>query len=405
MKSFTAYKSLVLVLVLALILQASGLASAAAIPKAGPTDGIERFKKPMPPVDLLPEQQFLEMTQEHSAVPYGDKSLAYSLRWPKTWSAGEEKSSSNFELNTKLFTSINIWYSPPRMGGQSRIEVKAVDLEFQLTAEQWFLRTVLESGQTLEGFTVHSDKKVEALMIVMEEDTSYYVRTVTILNGKRVLQAQYFVPMLFWGEERAMQAQCLSSFNVTYPTESMIENMLAFQFLDVAEVKYPESWKARAKPLTSVEHMNVKFLNIRETKSLGGRIEESIEGQVDATLVSAETSESLINELETYKKSLEGTGMLLGKKLENREDYAYSENFSFALTEVYEGIDSTNDSMEYELWVSVMVSGGYYYFVSLLTPSRNESYFTWARNTQTYKQIVQGTAPSAGGFLDKADDL
>ncbi len=403
MRLNAGYKKVLLALILAIGVFAGGWASAATT--SGISDGIERFKKPMPPVDLMPEQQFLDMTQEHKTVPYGDKSLGYSIRWPKDWVAGEDKGSSNFELNTKLFTSINIWYSPPRMGGRSRIEVKAVDLEFQLTAEQWFLQNVLESGQTLEGFLVHSEKKVEALMIVMEDDTSYYVRTVTLLNGKRVLQAQFFVPMFFWNDERALQAQCLSSFSITYPTESIIENMLAFQFLDVAEVKYPESWKVRSKPLTSVERMNVKFLNIRETKNKVGRIDESIEGQVDATLVSTQTSSSLIKEIEQYKKTLEGTGMLLGKKLENKEDYNYSKNFSFALTEVYEGIDSTNDSMEYELWVSVMVSGGYYYFVSLLTPSRNETYFIWARNTQTYKQIINGTIPSAGGFLDKADDL
>ncbi len=403
MRLNAGYKKVLTALILAIGVFAGDWASAATT--SGVSDGIERFKKPMPPVDLMPEQQFLDMTQEHKAVPYGDKSLGYSIRWPKDWVAGEDKGSSNFELNTKLFTSINIWYSPPRMGGRSRIEVKAVDLAFQLTAEQWFLQNVLESGQTLEGFLVHNENKVEALMIIMEDDTSYYVRTVTILNGKRVLQAQFFVPMFFWNDERALQAQCLSSFSITYPTESVIENMLAFQFLDVAEVKYPESWKVRSKPLTSVERMNVKFLNIRETKNKIGRVDESIEGQVDATLVSTQTSSSLIKEIEQYKKTLEGTGMLLGKKIENKEDFDYSKNFSFALTEVYEGIDSTNDSMEYELWVSVMVSGGYYYFVSLLTPSRNETYFIWARNTQTYKQIINGTIPSAGGFLDKADDL
>ncbi len=403
MRLNAGYKKVLTALIIAIGVFAGDWASAATT--SGVSDGIERFKKPMPPVDLMPEQQFLDMTQEHKTVPYGDKSLGYSIRWPKDWVAGEDKGSSNFELNTKLFTSINIWYSPPRMGGRSRIEVKAVDLAFQLTAEQWFLQNVLESGQTLEGFLVHNENKVEALMIIMEDDTSYYVRTVTILNGKRVLQAQFFVPMFFWNDERALQAQCLSSFSITYPTESVIENMLAFQFLDVAEVKYPESWKVRSKPLTSVERMNVKFLNIRETKNKIGRVDESIEGQVDATLVSTQTSSSLIKEIEQYKKTLEGTGMLLGKKIENKEDFDYSKNFSFALTEVYEGIDSTNDSMEYELWVSVMVSGGYYYFVSLLTPSRNETYFIWARNTQTYKQIINGTIPSAGGFLDKADDL
>ena len=364
------------------------------------TDAISRLKKPMPPIDLMPKDQFLSLSEEYKTIPYGDKSLGYSLRWPKGWVAGEDKGSSNFELNTKLFTSINIWYSPPRMGGRSRIEVKAVDLEFQLTAEQWFLQNVLESGQTLEGFTVHSLNKVEALMIVMEEDISYYVRTMTIINGKRVIQAQYFVPMFFWNEEKAMQAQCLDTFSATYPTESMIEEMLDFQFLDVAVVKYPESWKVRSKPLTSVERMNVKFLNIRETKSFVGVVEESVEGQVDATLVSSQTSPSLIKEINEYKKTLEGTGMLIGKKIENMEDYQYSNNFSFSLTEVYEGIDSTNDSMEYELWVTVMVSGGYFYFISLLTPSRNESYFTWARNTQSYKLIIEGTNPTGAGFYD-----
>ncbi len=367
--------------------------------------GVDRFKKPMPTIEPIAEDKFLAETQEFKTVPYGDKSLAYSIRWPASWTIGEDKGSSNFELNTKLFTSINIWFSPPRMGGQSRIEVKAVDLQFQLTAEQWFLQNILESGQTLEGLTVHDDTKVEGLMIIMEEDITYYVRSMTIINGKRVIQAQYYVPMFFWNDEKAMQAQCLSTFQITYPSEAQIENMLSFQFLDVAEVKYPESWRVTAKPLRSVEKMNVKFLNIRQTKVDIFKTEESIEGQIDATLVSTLTSDSLLYEIDEYKKNLEGTGMLVGKKIENRDDYKYNTNFSFALTEVYEGIDSTNDAIEYELWFSVLVSGNYYYFITLLTPSRNEAFFDWARNTQTYKQIVQGTIPSAGGFIDKGDDL
>ena len=369
------------------------------------TTALDRFKKPMPEIELLPEDQFVAATNDFKAIPYGDKSLAYTLRWPKTWEAGEDKVSSTFELNTKLFSSINIWYSPPRMGGRSRLEVKAVDLENQLTAEQWYLKNLLQSGQTLEGFTVHSDKKVEALMIVMEDDVSYYLRTVTIINGKRVLQAQYYVPMFFWNEEKSMQAQCLKSFDITYPTEEVIENLLSFQFLDVAEVKYPESWQLRARGLTTIEKMNAKFLNVRKTKNKYDRLDESIEGQIDVTLVSSLTSESLLNEVENYKKDLEGTGMLVGKKIDTIENYKYNENFSFAATEVYQGIDSTNDSMDYELWFSLLVSGNYYYFVTLLTPSRNESYNTWAINTQTYRLVVSNIKPSAAGFFDKGDDL
>ncbi len=368
-------------------------------------EGLDRFKKAMPPIKLIPEKDFLATSTEYKTVPYGDKSLAYSIRFPSDWQPAEDKGSSNFELNTKLFTSINIWYSPPRMGGRSRLEVKAVDLENQLTAEQWYLKNLLQTGQTLEGFTVHSEKKVEALMIIMEDDTSYYLRTMTIINGRRVIQAQYYVPMFFWNEENAMQAQCLSTFDITYPTEEVIEKLQAFQFLDVAEVMYPESWRAHAKQLKSIENMNVKFLNVRKTKNKFERLDESIEGQIDVTLVSSLTAESLLAELENYKKNLEGTGMIVGKKIETINDMKYNDNYSFAASEVYEGIDSSNDSMEYELWFSLLVSGNYYYFVTLLTPSRNETYNVWALNTQTYKIVINNIKPSAAGFIDKADDL
>lgn len=363
---------------------------------------VDRFKKPMPIIDPIPEKEFLEATEEFKVTPYGEKSLAYSIRYPKGWEIGEDKSSSNFDLNTKLFTSINIWYSPPRMGGRSRLEVKAVDLKYQLTAEQWFLQYIMESGQTLEGFSVIDDNRVEALMLVMEEDTTYYLRSITVLNGKRVLQVQFYVPGFFWNDEKALQAQCVKTFAVTYPMEEIIENMLTFPFFDIAEVKYPESWKLSAKPLKSVERMNAKFLNIRTTKQKFSS-QETIEGQIDITLISATDSESLISEIEEFRSTLEGTGMLVGEKKEVIKDIKYNENYIFGLTEVYEGIDSTNDAMEYELWYTVLVSGSYYYFVTLLTPSRNDSFILWARNSQSYKTIVELMAPNLGGYIENSN--
>ena len=74
-------------------------------------------------------------------------------------------------------------------------------------------------------------------------------------------------------------------------------------------------------------------------------------------------------------------------------NYKYNKDFSFAATEVYKGIDSTNDSVDYELWFTVLVSGNYYFFLTLLTPARSESYVTWARNTEAYKLIIENTAP------------
>jgi len=40
-----------------------------------------------------------------------------------------------------------------------------------------------------------------------------------------------------------------------------------------------------------------------------------------------------------------------------------------------------------------MYSGEYYYFVTLLTPSRDEDYYSWARNTQTFRVLVENIQP------------
>ncbi len=381
---------LVISLILVLVMASGNTVRA----EGGGGDAIDRFKKPMPEVESMPEDEFLKKTKLYEDVPYGDKILAYSIRYPKGWVMGEQKVSSSFQLDTKLFSNLNKWYGPPRMGGRSRMEVKAVNMEYQLTAEQWYLQYVLESGLTLQGFKVYSDKKVESLMIIMEGDISYYLRSVAIINGKRVVMAQYYVPMYFWNQEKAMQKQCIESFKVKNPKDELIEKMLSFQFLDIAEVKYPESWRVYAKPLRNITRMNMKVLNVRQTKSgYTGATQEAIEGQVDVTLVSTITSDSLLKEIDTYKKSLEGMGMLVGKKIKDVNNYKYNKDFSFAATEVYKGIDSTNDSVDYELWFTVLVSGNYYFFLTLLTPARSESYVTWARNTEAYKLIIENTAP------------
>jgi len=44
--------------------------------------------------------------------------------------------------------------------------------------------------------------------------------------------------------------------------------------------------------------------------------------------------------------------------------------------------------IDYELWVSVMESDGYYIIASLLTPGRGAEFYTWAQNQEAYKHVV-----------------
>lgn len=365
-------------------------------------DIFTRFKKPLPEIPLLSEEDFYKATMAINKKPYSQKVLEYGIRLPKNWTEREDKSSSNFSLSKKLFLELNVYYGKPTIAGRSRVEVQALDLDSNLTAEQWYLRYILEGGYTLESFVTHSDNKVESLMVTMEKDYSFYVRTLVMFNGDKAIMVKYFVPIHYIQEQAAMQAQVLQSFSLKNTVERTDIETKSYRFLDVAELRYPESWKVYSKPLRSVDRIDITIVNVNE---IAGQFAESstsiTNGKLEVKLVAAAVQDSLINEIKVYKQKVESSGILIGDKISAGGDISYNNRMNFAITEVYLGIDSTNSLSEYEYWFTVMVGGNYYYFLNLLTPSRNENFAVWADNTQSYKNIVESFRLMSGAFMER----
>lgn len=365
-------------------------------------DIFERFKKPMPEIQSMTDEEFLDATKPVEKEPYGEKVLSYSMRIDKTWEEGVDRSSSNFILSEKLFLELNSFYGKPTIAGRSRLEIQGLNMEGNLTAEQWYIRYILEGGFTTEGFITHNPDKVESLMVVMEKDYSYYLRTLTLINGTKVIMVKYYVPIHYIQEQAAMQERVLDSFKLSYNAKRVYEEMVAYRFLDIAEFKYPPNWKVFAKPVRSVDRLDVTLLNMKKVLGPSGEIRSSTtEGKLDVTVVSSAVKNTLLEEIEDYKKKIEAEGMLVGEKLKEDYEFKYSENIDFAITEVYKGIDSNDNLSEYEFWFTVLVGGNYYYFVMLLTPSRNEMFATWADNTQNYKLMLAAFTPMVGAFLER----
>ena len=70
-------------------------------------DILTRFKKPMPEVKLLSDDEFFKASKPIRKKPYGDKVLAYTIRIPKNWTEKEESGGGNFILSKKLFLDLN----------------------------------------------------------------------------------------------------------------------------------------------------------------------------------------------------------------------------------------------------------------------------------------------------------
>ncbi len=369
---------------------------------AGTEDIFTRFKKALPEVNKLSDEDFEKATKSVKKKPYGDNALAYNLRIPNNWTEKDSGSSSNFVLSTKLFLELNVFYGKPTVYGRSRLEINVLKLEGNLTAEQWYLKYVLEGGFTTVGFVVHNESKVESLMVILQKDRSFYVRTVVFFNGDNVIMGRYYVPVANIAVEAAMQAQVIESFNLLYEVERPVEEMMTYSFLDIIDLKYPKGWRVYTKPVRDVDRMAITLMNTKEFMDRFGMLQSSsTEAKMDVTVVSSSSENTLVEEVAKYKQKMERDGMLIGKKIETDDKFSYNENIDFALTEIYEGGDAKNQFNEYEFWFTVMVGGNYYYFLMLLTPSRNDRFGIWAENTQNYKRIVEEVAPMAGAFLER----
>ncbi len=365
-------------------------------------DIFTRFKKPMPELKLMSEEEFIKATKPIRKKPYGQDVLEYTIRIPKGWIEREDKSSSNFLLSEKIFLELNVFYSKPTPYGRSRIEIEALNLEGNLTAEQWYLKYILEGGYTTEGFVTHSERKVESLMVSVEKDFTYYLRTLVWLNGDKVIMVKYYVPSQFIREQAPMQEQVLKSFSLLNDIERSKSDFKTYRFLDIASMKYPSFWKVYAKPLRNVDRMEVSLLNLLEVAGKFNRKKQvSNEGKMEIFVVAASQYETLVDEVAKYRQKIESTGMLIGDKLELKDKIEYDENIDFAITEAYNALDSTNNLSEYELWFTVSVGGNYYYFFTLLTPSRNERFGLWAENIQSYKEVLKSFTPMPGAFLER----
>jgi hypothetical protein len=356
-----------------------------AAPQAHAQKILERFKTPLPEIPFMEQAAFEAATTLYNETPHEDAILSYQIRLPKGWEHLTESGQGDYSLSSTVLGEIARFYGPPKLEARSEFSIQAMQLQYQIGAPQWLLQYVLSNGYTLEGIKIYDDKKVEGLYVMIDGDISYYVRVVAQVNEKRMILAQYFVPSQYWEEEKQLQAQAMSTFQLNNIKDILIEEMASFQFLDISEFKYPASWDLRASSLRSIDRMNAGLLNKPNP--------ETVDGQIEIELISHFVTESLTTEIKTFKKKMEERGMTFGRLIEKREDYDFDVLIDFALTEVYEVSDRQSGMQNYEYWFCVMSSGEYYYFVTLLTPARDVDFFVWSRNTETYKLVLESLTP------------
>lgn len=347
--------------------------------------------KPLAELELLPKDQFRSQTDLITKTPYNDELLSYEVRLPKEWKETEARPSlpdlskaneSELQqgLSENVFGMISNYVSPPKDYRRSRFYVEALNIPHEIGARNWFIYYVMQNSFAIEQIGLEEEGQVEVLYIEVEGDQSYVVRAKIIINGSRMILAKYALPVELYNDEKVQQAQVIDSFELVNRSNQTIEENEIHAFLDQSFVNYPRSWVVNAPRIRSINRMNAMFLNYDQT--------EDLVGQINVYLTNKSLGTSRADEMKFYREKFDIPNFKHGKLISSPK-LNFHDDMTFGVTQVYELKSQLTNLVDYELWLSIIENEDYYYFVSLLTPSRDEDFYNWARNTQTYKLSVK----------------
>lgn len=333
----------------------------------------------------LTEDAFLDQSELYEEEPQNDKFLAYRIRLPKSWyktfANMPYKKGDNEAVNQRFLGQVSKYYGPGRIEALSKFEIEAQSLDFEITAKNWFMKEILARGYILEGLKVFSDKRVEALYVVVEGDTSFVVRAIAEINGTRMIVASYYVPDVFWEQERALQQRAMESFEFISPEVLKIEMTRSYSFLDLLSFDYPASWRLIAPHIFSIESMEAKL--IKSTDKL------TLSGEMHISIISTEVEGKLVGEIAFLKEEMTDRGLEIGDFIEITDDYAYDDHIYFVHAESYKVFNSASQILEHEYWIAILEEDRYYYVVTMLTPSRDSEFYVWSQNVEAFRTVIE----------------
>ena len=334
---------------------------------------------------ILSDEEFKTKTKLIDFNYTDDSAVSHTVSIPKGWSenvAYKDIDANRKVSNKKVLAIIERYNSPPdEQHARSYITVEAMQLEYEISIRNWFVNYALLNGLSLQNLSVTKGKReLEALYVEIQKDETYIVRTKAFINGRRLLVARYFIPMPLYEDNKEFQAQVIRSVKLKTPSDVPIEELQTHGFLNQAYFDYPSSWHLTAHPVKTINYM--KALLHRNT------VEGQLEGQINARLYNKEVTLSRKEAIKKFRDNFTVKDYEVGSFIED-VDADYHQEMSYGSTQVYHLNPILKNMINYELWVSVSENEEYIFINSLITPSRNEEFYAWARNLEVFKLIVR----------------
>ena len=341
------------------------------IPKVKDYDPIENY------------EQRTKRVEESS--PYNEKLLSYQIFIPKSWTDNVQQppmEAGNSPLSDTVLGMLGRYIAAPKNLLRSYVTVEGQGMTYEISAMHWFINFMLLNGFSLTALTEKSPQEIEALYVQVVDDTTYIVRTKVIINGNRLIMVRYYLPQDNYEQEKQLQAQLMKTFSLLQPTEEKIEDQETYGFLDQSFFNFPVSWNLRDKSILTIERMGATLYQ----EKMDGK-KSVLEGQIRINVISRLLKTTLGQEIEKYRAGIKIKDYEIGELLDT-VDYKYDPSIKFGKAQVYRLIPRDPVNMQsYEFLVTVMQGDDYYYITSMITPSREQDFYAWARNMEAARIV------------------
>ena len=323
-------------------------------------------------------------------MPYQKADLEFEIYLPADWTPEDLVAVGAAEVNSKI-TGPVAQFRSPMIGTQTAlVTVEVLKLDTEISARNWLKYYLLSSGYLPQGdVTEINNRSASGAYITSSDGASKYCYIAARISGSFAVTARFETPLNLKAYTAYIQKKAVDSFKLLYPKDEPIEEQKTYTLVDSVKFNYPGSWKVSNPDFRDMNRLVIELRNLRMGTETQGKYAIT-DGYVRMLAIRRQRGTDFPAEIEAMRKYFTDTMSIEFKKmLSTGKSDAYA-RFVFNRYEVYDVISkAAKIPTTQEIHLVVLGDKEWYLFIYLFTPKEANNLAVWARNVQSFQEIVK----------------
>jgi hypothetical protein len=325
-------------------------------------------------------------------MPYNKADLEFEMYLPSDWTPEDVVAAVGGNdaqgVNAKI-TGPVAQFRSPMIGTQwATATVEVLKMDYEMSARNWLKNYLLSSGTLPQGdVTEINNRSATGAYITSSEGSSKFCYIAARISGSFAVTARMEVPLNLKSYLGYLQKKSVDSFRLLYPKDDPVEEQKTYTLVDAIKFNYPASWTVSNPDFRDMNRLVLELRNIKPGTEGKYAITQ---GYIRLLAVRRQRGTDLQQEIDTIRKYFTDTMSIEFKKmLSTGKSDAYA-RFLFNRYEVYDVISkAAKIPTTQEIHLVVLGDKEWYIFAFLFTPKENMELATWARNVQSFQEVVK----------------